>query len=208
MVILLSNYKVVKVCPTAEQAFYHADLLKLPDYYVDDACLSTYEHFTNEELAKILANHNVNLTYLHKWDREVRLGAVSNAVCALDVDNTPIVALQGKLGHVPEAPQIAKLTHTQREKQMGPANTTRTVQSSTASSTAKRPKAGSTTAAVWEECDSLFASGSKIEDNSLRDALLAWAEEQGINKSTARTQYGHWKRDKLCSQAIAQPEQS
>lgn len=197
MVFLLSNLTIIKVCATEVQAFYHADILKLKEYFVDEVAMASLAPFSTEELAIILGNHNISC---EKWDREVRIGAILNLCNSMEPDHTEVVALHGKLKREPEAPQIANLTHAEREKQMGAANTTRTVQSSAGSSTAqKRPKPGSTTAMVWDKCDEVFEYCGKLEGNTIRDAVLLWAEGAGVNKSTARTQYGHWKRDKLCA---------
>lgn len=205
MVFLLSNLTIVKTCPDADSAFYHADILKLKDYFVHDVAMSSFDKFTNRELAIILGNHSMNPDVVAKWNREVRLGSIMNLCNNMDMDDTPIQTLYGKLGHVPLAPQIVPLSNAEREKQMGPANTQRIVQRSASASTApKRPKPGTTTAAVWDKCDELAEQGKSIEANVLRDAVLAWGEEQGINKSTVRTQYGHWKRDKLLAWGIVQ----
>lgn len=197
MVVLISKYKIEKVCPTAEQAFYHADILKLADdIYVDDAALPVFEKFSTTELKTILNNHNV--TYRDTNDIETLCGHVLLLIKELAVDETDCVTLYGQLKREPLPPKIVKLSDAEREKQMGPAFAGRTYEKPAGGSTAvKRPKAGTTTASVWDKCDELLASGLKISDNSLRDACLAWGEEAGINKSTVRTQYGHWKRDNL-----------
>lgn len=200
MVFLLSNLTIVKVCADEVQAFYHADILKLKEYFVHDVAMSSFEVFSTHELGVILCNHNNDANAVAKWDREVRLGALLNLCNSIEPDETGVAALHGKLKRAPEAPQIVNLTHAQREKQMGPANTTRTVQNRAGSSTAqKRPKPGSTTARVWDVADAAMEGFSDVNDKQLRDTVVQQCVGEGINISTARTQFGHWKRDKLCA---------
>lgn len=199
MVFLMSALRIVKVCPTEYEAFYHADILKLNEYFVHDVALNSFDTFSDRELALILANHTFNPDVVAKWNREVRVGAVLNVCNNMELDETPIPTLHRTLKRKPLAPQIAILSAAQREKQMGPVNTQPVTQRATGARTsAKRPKAGTTTARVWDKCDQLFSEGKSIPSNELRDELITWGDAEGINKSTVRTQYGHWKRDKLC----------
>lgn len=54
-----------------------------------------------------------------------------------------------------------------------------------------RPKSGTTTGQVWEIADQL--SALHADDKALRKAVVEECVAQGINKSTASVQFGHWK---------------
>lgn len=54
-----------------------------------------------------------------------------------------------------------------------------------------RPNAGSKTGRIWEIADQLSA---KTNQPAKRADVLAEAEKEGINKSTAMTQYGQWRK--------------
>ena len=60
-----------------------------------------------------------------------------------------------------------------------------------------RPKAGSSTAKVWDIADGVLAAaadGLDLNSKELRTAIIVACEADGINKSTAATQYSKWKR--------------
>ena len=55
-----------------------------------------------------------------------------------------------------------------------------------------RPSAGTATGTVWEICDTLYAQAT--EDNPItRARVIKAAEAEGVNVSTAATQYGRWR---------------
>ncbi len=58
------------------------------------------------------------------------------------------------------------------------------------------PKSGSTTRRVWEIADALWTPPGPMPD---RKKVMAACEAQGINPSTASTQYGKWKASRLSS---------
>lgn len=61
---------------------------------------------------------------------------------------------------------------------------------------AKRPKEGTTTALVWATADDLKQSNkeSPIDQKEFRKAVMTACEKKGINKATAATQFGKWKK--------------
>ena len=61
-----------------------------------------------------------------------------------------------------------------------------------------RPKAKSTTGAVWEIADKLYSELGGLPD---RKKVLAFCESAGINAATASTQYSKWKAAKLVALA-------
>lgn len=56
--------------------------------------------------------------------------------------------------------------------------------------TITRPKAGTVTGRVWEICDKILEVGGKIPT---KDGMLLMTGKEGINPSTAMTQFGKWK---------------
>lgn len=59
------------------------------------------------------------------------------------------------------------------------------------------PKTTSTCGLVWDICDKQFALlNVDITDKSLRAAIMAACENEGVNKSTSAVQYGKWKNQK------------
>lgn len=55
-----------------------------------------------------------------------------------------------------------------------------------------RPSAGTATGTVWEICDTLYAQATE-ENPITRARVIKAAEAEGVNVSTAATQYGRWR---------------
>lgn len=55
-----------------------------------------------------------------------------------------------------------------------------------------RPSAGTATGKVWEICDTLYAQATD-ENPITRARVIKAAEAEGVNVSTAATQYGRWR---------------
>lgn len=55
-----------------------------------------------------------------------------------------------------------------------------------------RPSAGTSTGKVWEICDTLYAQATD-ENPITRARVIKAAEAEGVNVSTAATQYGRWR---------------
>lgn len=72
---------------------------------------------------------------------------------------------------------------------------TSTVSTGAASSTPSAPKGG-TTARVWAIADAVVEEKGAGDIKALRATIIATCEAEGINKSTAGTQYSKWKRAK------------
>lgn len=96
---------------------------------------------------------------------------------ALPEDATPIEDLEREVARLyPETPTTSSEEKAPREPGAPP----------------PRPKATSTTGRVWEIADRMLAAGSTD-----RKAVIAACEAEGINPSTASTQYGKWRASKL-----------
>lgn len=57
-----------------------------------------------------------------------------------------------------------------------------------------RPRAGGTSARIWDISDSLSKLNLKNPQVAKRSDVLAAAENENINGATAATQYGRWRR--------------
>lgn len=55
-----------------------------------------------------------------------------------------------------------------------------------------RPSAGTSTGKVWEICDTIYAQATD-ENPITRARVIKAAEAEGVNVSTAATQYGRWR---------------
>lgn len=55
-----------------------------------------------------------------------------------------------------------------------------------------RPSAGTATGTVWEICDTIYAQATD-ENPITRARVIKAAEAEGVNVSTAATQYGRWR---------------
>ena len=80
---------------------------------------------------------------------------------------------------------------------IAPVHTT-TTRPATKQRRSKAPKSGTLSATIWEAADNLWESlgkpTSKTELAEMKKVLVSQLEAQGINKSTARTQAGHWQK--------------
>lgn len=61
------------------------------------------------------------------------------------------------------------------------------------------PPKGGTTARVWAIADAALDEHGSGDIKALRAAIISTCEAEGINKSTAGTQYSKWKRAKNIS---------
>lgn len=66
---------------------------------------------------------------------------------------------------------------------------------STGSGDAPAKPKGGTTARVWEVANEIYGQKTGWDIKELRSSIIAACEAEGINSSTAGTQYSKWKRD-------------
>jgi hypothetical protein len=57
----------------------------------------------------------------------------------------------------------------------------------------KRPKDGTVTGKVWKICDRVYTVNNRIPN---KEAIVLLCEKEGINSSTAATQFSKWKGSK------------
>ncbi|CAM0072394.1 hypothetical protein VPHK251G3_0045 [Vibrio phage K251 g3] len=158
--------------------------------HVDECSLSGLEVFTDAELLAIVSNHMDGNYSTAK--REALLGLVLKVAKEMEpIQN--MFAIPVDKERVPY--EIATLSHTQRVAQLGDHTQAGkgvcTAQRSSAPANAKRPKPGTASAQIWDTCDEILAKDSF---SAVKDAVMVWGKASGINPSTVRTQYGHWRR--------------
>ena len=197
MLFLISNFKILKVVKTEEQAFYFADLLSAKDdYYINDLTVKGLDGFTDAELRTIHNNHIEDYQAKIEWKRSVLVGAILNIMTEMEVDETPIYQLRAKLKREPLAPKIEPLSDAQRLSLLGDATQAgkgvQSAQRSTASTSGtKRPKPETTSGRIWAQCDLIL---NAVGFASVKSDIMDWGVTEDINPSTVRTQYGHWRR--------------
>ena len=135
---------------------------------------------------------------------------VTNLYQDLDIDETTLETIQERIQKqqeknpalIPE-PFVAnpKMTRTPKEsfKSGFDIKGTQTGRAPSASGTvnkSNKPKAGSTTGRVWEIADNLYTAGAEIT-KQLRTSIIDECVRQGINSSTAATQYSKWRKSAL-----------
>lgn len=191
---IIADFKIIGVTADEHRAFYLADMVKSGWYYVNELSFESFETFSNAELAKIYTLATT-IEAPEKWDRETLIGVVYNHINELPVDERTVGELREKLGREPEAPKIVPQTEAQRIAANGDtANAGKGASAPAAATGAVNkayPKPGSTSHGIWTKADELREGESDIK--ALRLAVVAWGEVQGINASTVRTQFNHWR---------------
>ncbi len=184
--ILIDNGQLcfLKAVPTLEQAEYWADILApTSDFYVTDAVSNkSFSIYTHYEL-RMLYYNTVGELVSDNMDYSKLLAGVKKLAEDLLVDETSLEDLKTKLGHERVEPEISAETVEQESKPRK--------RSDSPSKPITRPKEGSMTGKVWDIADQLHTEKGEIPP---RQDVIALCTEQGINASTASTQYGKWKK--------------
>lgn len=113
-------------------------------------------------------------------DYPTLLADCARAFETLPVDATPLRELEAEVARLfPNTPATTALSKGSPKAEGG---------------SPSAPKTGSTTGRVWAIADTLWQSNGTMPD---RKAVMAACEAEGINPSTASTQYGKWKASRL-----------
>lgn len=191
MLYIIANNKVVATAQNLSDADrYCGKHLANVATHVDECSLSGLEVFSDAELLQIVSNH-MERDYSHA-KRDALMGLVLNI--AKDIQPVQnMFAIPANKEHVPY--QIPRLSDAQRLAQLGDhtqaGKGVSTATRSTTPANAKRPKPGTASAQIWDTCDAILA---KDGFDAVKDAVMVWGKACGINPSTVRTQYGHWRR--------------
>lgn len=191
-IILIDNENLcfLKAAPTVEQAQMWADILvPTSDYYITGMeSLCSLSVYTAYEL-RLLYQNTVGDPVSESIDYTKLLEGIQQLGSALIVDETPLDALKGKAKRGTKATKAA-VKETVKQNEGSPTPPTKE-KPAKAAKPAGRPKEGSATGKVWSIGDTLYADTGEIPD---RKTVIAACEKEGINPSTASTQYGKWKK--------------
>ncbi|USL90010.1 hypothetical protein [Vibrio phage vB_VpaS_CHI] len=188
---IIANNKIVATANNLSDAdrYCGAKLANVATH-VDECSLNGLEIFSDGELLQIVNNHSDH-NYSHA-KRDALIGLVLNIAKDIEpVQNT--FAIPADKERVPY--EIPRLSDAQRLAQLGDhtqaGKGTSTVTRSTTPTNSKRPKPGTASAQIWDTCDAILA---KDGFDAVKEAVMVWGKASGINPSTVRTQYGHWRR--------------
>jgi len=184
--ILIDNEQLcfIKATETVRQAEYWADIL-LPkrDFIITGESNRDYSCYSNYEL-RMLYYNTVGTNVPDNIEYAKMLKGVADLARALILDETSVEDLKKKLGH--EVPPVDPRPATEKPRKS----------SSGTSKPAGRPKEGSTTAKVWLIADQMNANdpGLGYDSKEFRTCVINECTKDGINPSTAATQFGKWKK--------------
>jgi len=194
MPILIDCEKLtfVKAAKTVEQLQYWADILcPDSDYLIADTQKKVYAAFTEMELKILYGNtimqdmrHIIPSSYNKLLNEVVKLGE------GIEEDETELSDLKKKLGKALSSPfPLNKPTQISGGSPTKP---------KAPPSVGKRPKAGTSTAKVWDIADEMMAGdpGLGIDSKDFRKCVIEECVKEGLNPSTASTQFGKWKNSK------------
>lgn len=176
--------KILKVTESLEACFYWADiLLPTSGYRVDEFSLPCLLKFQTSELKQMYTATTGDVIKSHV-ERTTLIGLILNRQEEL-FDKAPIAELHGRLGRTPSVPNTKALPQGEPAAQRAP----RAASAASGAKVVGRPKPGTTTARVWDFCDSFLATNGKYPD---RNELIAALSD--VNPSTVGVQFSHWKR--------------
>lgn len=191
--VLIDNeaLKIVGVYPSGLQAEYahQCSTSRHNDTRLGGTANRDFSVYTLGELAKL---HQNTIGPLPKQMSCSDLcKALGTHVRNMEVDETDLATWQAKLGRDLAKPS-AKPDESRASAAPRAASPSGVPKPAKAPSAAPaRPKAGSTTGKVWDIADRVYAEAGNVLD---RNAVIAACEAEGINASTAATQFAKWKR--------------
>jgi len=162
---------------------YWADILIPKDeFYVCGDMKRDLASFSELELRLLYRNLENREVMGHTYARV--LEQVHDVMGKLQEDETTLGQLVKKLGKPLKEPDFTPVKEKPepKSKQVG--------------AIPSRPKEGSLTARVWEAADWLYSQQNPqdINSKSLRDDVIKVCTDNGVNPSTASTQYAKWKK--------------
>lgn len=182
--LLINSEKMVilKAAPTVEQLEFWEELLAPEDNcYICGTGGTAFSVYTHLELRMLFSNMRGRDPGEREYSELVKMARL--LADEATVDDTPVETLRQRLGR--DLPPVDN--RPAPEKGRGPKKTPGHKDSGPPS----RPKAGSTTAKVWDIADQMAEQAGGMPD---RNDVIKACTDQGINPATASTQYGKWKR--------------
>lgn len=175
-----------------------ADALKRCEYWAD-ILIPKGEFYICGHEKRDLATFNFDelaIIYSKATDRKMRWREYRDAIMAvgelmelMKPDETDLGALVRKLGRPLKEPDFTPVKDTKKER------------SSAVTGIPTRPKEGTMTVRAWEAADWYYGQQEPkdIDAKELREMVVTACVENGVNKSTAGTQFGKWKRHQQMS---------
>lgn len=163
---------------------YLADIM-IPnsDYYIGCDMIEHLEVFTPTELLLMCKNHDIPILD----DPQRQKVHIFNYCQAFEVNTESLKALQKRLGRglAEVSPLPVKDKETRQRKGAAP----------------KRPSPGTKTARVWDISDEIYKTDltAAVDSKEFRNKVVDACVLDGINGSTASTQFSKWRRDLLAS---------
>lgn len=142
----------------------------------------SFSKFEKEALQYMLWN-TFEITPPEDFKELVNL--LKEKVGAMQADATSLDVLQKQTADIP--PDYERLGITGKHLEAEP----KPKRKSTAKPAGSRPGKGTATGIVWDVCDELTTELGRQPE---RKEVIAKCEHEGINKATASTQYGKWKK--------------
>jgi len=192
VLIDVTNLRFVKAAETVQQLVLWAEILGLDDrYYVTGDENKHFSRFTLAELRELYGKRT-GAELSSGYDYAATLRAVADLARGVEVDATPYDALLARYGKpYPQAQIPASAVGRAPATAANGDASTKPAREKAASSEPTRPKAGTSTGKVWDIADDLT---QKLGRKATRPEVVSACEVEGINASTASTQYGKWAK--------------
>jgi len=173
---------------------------KIPhdDYYICDCTEKYLKPFHGQEVLLLAARNKPEGQgkYNFKTKAEIRKAAIE-AMYKYPISNESLDGFKAKISQ-----RLGNVTMTEQVNEVETAEVTETVATEAVAEApaaeakvekdiqngVTRPKAGSKTGRVWEIAD------SQGTENAVRKTVMDLCVAEGINASTASTQYGKWRK--------------
>lgn len=181
--VLIDTERLVflKATKTIKQAEYWAELLAPTNNFLVTGLLPRdFSSLTHLEL-RMLYHHTTGEMPSQNIEYKKLVNGVSVLAKDLEDDDTSVEELESRLGK-PLPPVDPK---------PAPEKAGRKPKADTSDKPVNRPAEGSTTRKVWDMADQLYKASGEVPT---RGQVMEACEQDGINPSTASTQYGKWKK--------------
>lgn len=200
--ILIDNerLKVMKVTNSLEAAEYWTEILcRNSDTTIDDRGVRRFlSKYTDMELRMIYYNATGKVIPPHtEYSPTLKL-VYEEVVQPAEVDPTPVEVLRDILGRDLRHDPVVKVPapdNSNTQAASAPRAAPKARSGGGAGGSTGGPPKGGTTARVWEIASNLLAEKvGEVDVKELRKAVIDACVAEGINQSTAGTQWSKWKK--------------
>lgn len=194
MVVLIDNVRlrILKATKTVAQAEFWAEIL-IPqnDFLVTGTDNRSMAAYTKYELRRMYHNHS-GIMLAENFDYGKLCNAVGELARNMEEDETSEEELRDMLGRDLQPIDPTPVPRTPGRRL------------SDAPAKANRPKEGTATGKVWDIADAIT---EKNGDTASRTEVVEACGKEGINTSTASTQYAKWRKNHLAEESEEQVEE-